>query len=414
MTIARHLNLSLLAGNLCLLVAVACGGCSQSEQAFPLNAVWLKKQELATRTQLTAEQKQDLADLLEILFGTPNQPRLPPLLESEFARLFDLDRLRAAAGPVGSDQQGRAFGLFRANCAPCHGISGDGAGPTAALLEPYPRDFRRGLFKFKTTPGAVPPTDEDLARILKQGVPGTAMPSFRLLDEDERAALVQYVKYLAVRGEFERALIFECVDQLEPHQRLVRGRRSLKEFAPADLVAQVEFLQPLLADLAQKWREAPQQVTEVPPRPTTWEPSESIARGRELFLGKVANCVKCHGETGRGDGQTTDYDEWAKEIIDLQNPATTDQYVALGALPPQNIRPRDMRHGVFRGGRDPRDLYRRIDNGITGTPMPPAALKPAGAAADDQRLTPEDIWHLVDFVLDLSQPDQKGDRHRQQ
>ena len=40
-------------------------------------------------------------------------------------------------------------GLYRQHCVHCHGITGDGAGPTAQFLMPYPRDFRTGEFKFK-------------------------------------------------------------------------------------------------------------------------------------------------------------------------------------------------------------------------------------------------------------------------
>ena len=41
------------------------------------------------------------------------------------------------------------------------------------------------------------------------------------------------------------------------------------------------------------------------------------------------------------------------------------------------IKPRDLTSGVYRGGRRPLDIYRRIHAGIKGTPMPPfgAALK---------------------------------------
>ena len=53
------------------------------------------------------------------------------------------------------------------------------------------------------------PTDHDLDTILRQGIPDTAMPSFRLLSEAERLALIDYVKYLAIRGEVERKLIEE-------------------------------------------------------------------------------------------------------------------------------------------------------------------------------------------------------------
>ena len=53
--------------------------------------------------------------------------------------------------------------------------------------------------------------------------------------------------------------------------------------------------------------------------------------------------------------------------------------------------PRNLRHGVYRGGRRPLDLYYRIYAGINGAPMPAAK----GA------VSPEDIWHIVNYVRSL-------------
>ena len=44
------------------------------------------------------------------------------------------------------------------------------------------------------------------------------MPSFKLLPQDEINALVDYVKYLSIRGEVERQLIFELSDLDEPEE----------------------------------------------------------------------------------------------------------------------------------------------------------------------------------------------------
>src|SRR5205807_5778428 len=111
-------------------------------------------------------------------------------------------------------------GLYREHCAHCHGITGDGVGPTAAFLNPYPRDYRKGQFKFKSTPAGFKPTHADLKKIVLDGVPGTAMPSFKLLPDLEVEALVEYVRYLSIRGEIERRLLVATGD-LEPNVRLV-------------------------------------------------------------------------------------------------------------------------------------------------------------------------------------------------
>src|SRR5215831_10257196 len=83
-------------------------------------------------------------------------------------------------------------------CATCHGPDGRGNGPAAPSLIPRPRDFTRGLFKYKSTPAAEPPTDDDLARVIANGLQASAMPYFRdLLTADEIQEIVGYVKTLS-------------------------------------------------------------------------------------------------------------------------------------------------------------------------------------------------------------------------
>jgi len=382
-----------------LVMAAGCGG---SESQFPANRVYLKQQELAAQIELTDRQRQDIAETLEHLFGTPDEPQIPRLDDVDVAQVLQLDKLQTAAGPVSSDHVGRHFGLYRKHCAHCHGLSGDGAGPSAVFLDPYPRDFRRGIFKYKATLGALaPPTDDDLLQAIRNGNSGSAMPSFDLLSDDEMESLVCYVKYLAIRGEVERALIFESIDQLEDeYDRLVDvslGERDEEKFA-----AQMRPILAVVRGVVQRWQDAPGEVTPVPPPPADWDSPAAIRRGRDLFAGKVANCAKCHGLTGRGDGENVDYDDWAREIVNPQNPAAVKPYLALGALAPRLARPRNLAHGLYRGGARPEDLYRRTINGIAGTPMPAIPLRPADAKPDDQRLTPADVWHVVAYVLWLA------------
>ena len=380
---------------------VAFAGCGAHESQFPVNRVYLKKEELAARIDLTVQQRQDIVDTLEFLFGTPDQPQVPRLDGVDVSQVLQLDKLRSAAGPVSSDQAGNQFGLYRKHCAHCHGLSGDGAGPSAVFLEPYPRDFRRGIFKYKSTPGPLaPPTDEDLVRAIRNGSPGSAMPAFNLLTDIELEALVQYVKYLSIRGEVERALIFESIDQLDDeYDRLVD--LTLRDKDPEEFAEQMAPITAQVRGVVQRWLDAPSQVTPVPPPPVAWDSAAAIRRGQELFGGKVANCAKCHGSTGRGDGENVDYDDWAREIVDPQNPAAVKPYLALGVLVPRPARPRNLEYGVYRGGSRPEDLYRRILNGISGSPMPAVPLRPADAKPDDQRLTSDDVWCLVAYVLSL-------------
>ena len=94
------------------------------------------------------------------------------------------------AAAVNSD----AVELYNRHCAACHGTEGDGQGPAAYLLSPKPRDFTSGTYKFRSTPSGSPPTDRDLLRTLKRGVPGTAMPMWERLPENDQVALVEFLK----------------------------------------------------------------------------------------------------------------------------------------------------------------------------------------------------------------------------
>ena len=84
--------------------------------------------------------------------------------------------------------------LYKLYCASCHGVSGDGNGELAYLVYPKPRDFTDGKFKIKSTLPGLPPTDDDLIKTIHQGMPGTAMPAFSFLKENEIKSLIDIVK----------------------------------------------------------------------------------------------------------------------------------------------------------------------------------------------------------------------------
>ena len=133
----------------------------------------------------------------------------------------------------------------------------------------------------------------------------------------------------------------------------------------------------------------------------------SIKRGKNLFYGSVANCVKCHGESQLGDGQVDDYDDWIKDYADSWIKAKPEDKETVWAeilardpkaLEPRNIIPRNLRSGVYRGGRRPVDLYWRIHDGIDGGPMPAAMMRQEGGSIG---LTPDDLWDIVNYVHSL-------------
>ncbi len=388
---------SLLAAALLGLLA----GCT-SEPDFRLNAVHKRtiEKEQLDGAVIPESQVTDIGNLVTALFGTPAEPEFPVLPGDN--PVVDPQLLKLAAGPVASDRTGRHSGLYREHCAHCHGLTGDGAGPTAAFLNPYPRDFRLGKFKFKSTRMYRPPTDADLRRILENGIPGTAMPSFRLLDDEELNALVDYVKYLSIRGQTERALLEETA-QLDPDESLWAARGTVSDEEFDDQLGQI--LEDIVLPVIEKWQEPDSNITMVPPLPDDWDTRQQTwaPAGAELFFGK-ANCVQCHGPTGLGDGQTRNYDDWTNEWlkrakVDEGNPAEVAEFMQLGALPPRKLRPRNLGDGVFRGGSRPSDLYRRIADGIEGSSMPAAG-----------GLQPQEIWLLVAYVLELGFAEQEGQK----
>ena len=106
----------------------------------------------------------------------------------------------ALGGPTRSDAQpGDAKAgkpLYDLKCSGCHGEKGDGKGPAAELLVPQPRDFTSGIYKIRTTASKAP-TDQDLFRIITDGMPGTSMPSWAVLPDKDRWNLVAYIKSFA-------------------------------------------------------------------------------------------------------------------------------------------------------------------------------------------------------------------------
>lgn len=173
----------------------------------------------------------DSNDLLTDWFGTPDEPKLPPLLaEGDYAELLSLEKMAPAVGPAVAGTTPGETGLYRQLCASCHGETGQGRGLVAASQNPYPRDFRKGLFKYKVTSRNAKPLKSDLARTLRQGLPGTQMPKFDKLSEAQIDALVEYVVYLSIRGELERKLLTIGVMDLDPEQAFNPDPKSASGF----------------------------------------------------------------------------------------------------------------------------------------------------------------------------------------
>ncbi len=361
-------------------------------------------------------------------------------------------------------QQG--YVVFMDNCATCHGTSGAGDGPKAPGMNPKPRDYRLGIFKFTSTKPGIKPSRSDLQRTVRRGIPGTYMPSFEsTLSAEQIAAVVEYVRWLSIRGELERRLVDQLAldysEQAVQEEAQVASMDTLlqdldtflrEDFYPAivpetvsaiaqawveaddpanlvvprrppdqtlnELVAWLTQNRDKLNDLVRWWKQASEAVKSGKPVDSPYPErlvrllrngtdaealaaaarqseqslrqflrEQSIQHGRELYMSDLVKCYSCHGETGRGDGPQTK----ERQLIPGKNefypePGLHDDWG-------NKIHPNDLTRGIFRAGKEPIDVYRRIYSGIKGTPM--AAF--ATSLTDD-----DDIWDLVQFVLSLS------------
>jgi len=85
---------------------------------------------------------------------------------------------------VAPESLARGAAVFANNCLPCHGPTGDGKGPAAASLVPSPSNFKR-----------IQPDFDYIQRVLRDGVPGTAMPIWKdQLSESDRTAVAGHVR----------------------------------------------------------------------------------------------------------------------------------------------------------------------------------------------------------------------------
>ena len=299
----------------------AVAGCSR-----PTDLVYTPSQQV---DKLKPDQKRQILTVLRENCGTPQSPRLLGSPDVSPAHL----------------KQGAA--VYSRYCIQCHGVNGDGNGEAARFMNPKPRDYRRGIFKFTSTTYGSKPLREDLIRTVERGIRGTSMPSFDLLAPRDVEAVVDYVLVLTHRGELEGELAEEAEisDSIDPAR--------VKE---------------MIATVTNRWEQAKGRVV-YPMTPMPQFTPAVLEQGKKAFL--TLTCHQCHGEDGRGQmASNVGTDSWL-------NPTKAA----------------DLTSGMLRGGTEPLDIYRHIDAGINGTPMP--------SHHDLLQKEPERVWHLVGYVLQI-------------
>lgn len=102
------------------------------------------------------------------------------------------------------DDRSNGERVYDTYCAGCHGPDGLGNGPASEFLNPLPRNFVDGDYKFFHF-GELPPlpSDESLELTVRNGLPGSSMPAFPLITEQELKDVVAYTKNFRAGGWVE-------------------------------------------------------------------------------------------------------------------------------------------------------------------------------------------------------------------
>ncbi len=235
-------------------------------------------------------------------------------------------------------------------CRPCHGDKGDGRGPAAPSFRPPPRNFTQGEFKFGWVLDQKLPRDEDLVRIVKSNLHGSAMIGWEVPDA-ELTSIIQYIKTLSDAWKDDDAVGEPVVPDKDP------------------------------------W---------------VGKESAAIARGKLLYHG-YTQCLTCHPayatpeEISDASMQLT-----GKPKTDFRpamyQPELKDSDYLAGDYKVQLLPP-DFLVNTVKSPRDDSllpDLYRLLVAGVTGAAMP----------AWDPNVLPEktsDVWALAYYVRSLMQ-----------
>lgn len=246
--------------------------------------------------------------------------------EHEPKLVFDMDAAKA------THERGRK--VYDMYCSGCHGLSGDGAGPASKFLNPKPRNFTKAEFKFTSGPSGSLPTDEDLFKVVTNGLHGTSMPSWRLLSHEDRSAVVGYLKTFAVDS----------------------------------------------------WKNSAPSITSISDDPFIGREEAGISQGEKAYHG-MASCISCHAafispdkiNEARASYQMSRSDAFREKLYESDVKPNTEGFL---------IKPPDFTWDALKGGSDLKSLYLIVANGISGTAMP----------SWKGILSEEDLWGLAYYI----------------
>lgn len=170
--------------------------------------------------------------------------------------------------------------VFTANCVPCHGADGRGDGPRAAGLNPPPRNYTSGVFKFGTSVLA-------LYHTVTNGSPGTSMPSFVALTPEERMAVVHYIRATFIpKGALQANTPAQLASIETPASA---GPTALPPLNPVPNGPRI----PIYLAMQLVAKEAPASVAAATAAPGP----VNLAQGEAIY---TTRCQSCHGAQGQG------------------------------------------------------------------------------------------------------------------
>lgn len=266
------------------------------------------------------------------------------------------------AGGVRAEPSQLALGerIYLEHCYACHGKKGDGNGPASKGLVPPPRNFTQGLFKFGWVLSGELPTDEDLYRIIKKGLHGSAMLPWDL-ERPALMAVIQYIKTFAPH-------VWEGADKKLGNQvTLTKDPYGLAHQASA------------------------------------------IKRGRDVYH-LEANCQSCHRAyvsrkefqkmNARVNGDEIALEDIEEDFYQLKNQES--EYLFSGTERLAKTLPPDFTWHSVRSAQTVEELYLRLKSGIGGTTMP----------SWHEVLSDHDLWAVSHYVRSLMDLKEKPEERR--
>ena len=198
------------------------------------------------------------------------------------------------------------------HCAACHGDHGDGQGPASNHLFPPARNLKNDSFRLVSTVNKVA-SQQDIEKVIRQGIPGTSMVGF---------------------NDLPNAEINEIVDQVIKFREMGAKERMKSNSEISDTISDDELSKLVEALIT------PEHEIELPEFPETTP--QLVSAGQKLFVS--AGCIGCHNE----QHQTLD-------LFDENGIATS---------------PRDLRLDPMKGGNDAESLAWRVLLGMPGSAHP--------------------------------------------